>query len=449
MTSIKPEYLRFLGTVILFAIAMGLRLGAINDTVIDSPIRADATNYYNYALNLKYHHTYSKAKFSDNEPLPDALSGPGYPAFLVPFVESPPTRFMLWRINLAQALLGSITVLLALSIFRRIMAEGWALGAGFLTAISPHLISASTYLLTETLFTLLMMLSLWLVVKMFRNNSKAFAFAAGLVIAAAALTRPTLQYFIMPLIGMLLIGRDRNTSAKLVIPLLAGFVLTFSPWVLRNLDAIGETSDPTLMISALHHGMYPDFRYQDRPESTGFPYRFNPRSKEVSSSRESILSEIRRRFEDEPARHIKWYLLGKPASLLDWNILAGMGDIFIYPVIESPYFSKPVYIQSRAFMKLLHWPLVILALAATVLVWLPGFGKRLSGSALFTTRLLSLLLLYFIALHMVAAPFPRYGIPLRPAIYGLALFMCSQVFIWLKSVVPPRQAPQLQPWRNR
>ena len=434
MTSIKPKYLRFLGTVILFAIAMGLRLGAVNHTTIDAPIRADATDYYNYALNLKYHHSYSREKFSENEPSPDALRAPGYPAFLAPFVTSPPAAFMLWRIGLAQALLDSITVLLALGIFRRIMAEGWALGAGLLTAISPHLISASTYLLTETLFTFLTMLSLWLLVKTVRDNSRTLAFAAGLVIAAAALTRPTLQYFIVPLVGMLLVTRERGNTARFAIPLLAGFVLAFSPWIVRNLDAIGGTSDPTLTINALHHGMYPDFRYQDLPESTGFPYRFDPHSKDVSRSKTSILEEIRRRFEEEPARHLQWYLLGKPASLFDWNILAGMGDIFIYPVTASPYFSQPVYIQSHKLMKLLHWPLVMLALAATVLAWLPGFGKKLSLTTLFTVRLLSLLLLYFIALHMVAAPFPRYGIPLRPVIYGLAMFMCSQVLVWLTSV---------------
>ena len=387
----------------------------------------------NYALNLKYHHTYSRANFSDKVPPADALRAPGYPAFLVPFVESPPTAFMLWQISLAQALLDSITVLLALGIFRRIMAEGWALGAGLLTAISPHLISASTYLLTETLFTFLMMLSLWLAVKMIRDNSRVLAVAAGLVIAAAALTKPTLQYLIVPLTGMLLVTRERGNTARFAIPLLAGFVLAFSPWVVRNLDAIGGTSDPTLTINALHHGMYPDFRYQDIPETTGFPYRFDPHSKEVSRSKESILKEIMRRFEEEPARHLQWYLLGKPASLLDWNILAGMGDIFIYPVTVSPYFSQPVYTQSHRFMELLHWPLVVLALAAAVVVWLPGFGKSSSATAVFAVRLLSLLLLYFIALHMVAAPFPRYGIPLRPVIYGLAIFMCSQILLWLTS----------------
>lgn len=107
------------------------------------------------------------------------------------------------------------------------MAEGWALGAGLLTAISPHLVSASTYLLTETLFTFLMMMSLWLAVKMIRDNSRAVAFAAGLIIAAAALTRPTLQYFIVPLAGMLLVTRERGNTARFAIPLLAGFVLAF------------------------------------------------------------------------------------------------------------------------------------------------------------------------------------------------------------------------------
>jgi len=86
-------------------------------------------------------------------------------------------------------------------------------------------------------------------------------------------------------------------------------------------------------------------------------------------------------------------------------------------------------------MKLLHWSLVILALTAAVLAWLPGFGKQLSGTALFTTRLLSLLILYFIALHIVAAPYPRYSIPLRPVIYGLAMLLCSQVLIRIRAAL--------------
>jgi len=427
MTAIKPQYLRLLGTIVLFAIAAGLRLDAANTTVIDKPIRSDARDYYAYALNLKHHQTYAGGKYSDAVPQPDAVRPPGYPVFLVPLVEFPPTGFMLWRIRLVQALLDSISVILALFIFRRIMTEGWALGAAFLTAISPHLISSSTYMLTETLFTLLMMLSLWLVVLMYQGKRRTLAFAAGVAIAAASLTRPTLQFFIIPLTGMLLIGSNRGSRTGLVISLLAGFVLAFSPWILRNLDTIGSISDPTQTINSLQHGMYPDFRYQDLPESTGKPYRFDPRTREITRSKESILEEITRRFTEEPARHLKWYLLDKPVTLFGWDNLAGVGDIFLYPTSASPYLSQPVYKLSHTVMKLLHWPLVILALTAAVLVWLPAFGKPLSATVLFTTRLLSLLVLYFIALHIVAAPFPRYSIPLRPVVYGLALWLCTRI----------------------
>jgi len=433
MISIRPHYIKYLGSAILFALAFSLRIDVVNNTTIDHPIRADAADYYSYALNLKHHNTYSRERLAEGIPKPDAVRSPGYPIFLVPFVEFPPSSFMLWRISLIQALLDSISVLLALSIFRIFMTEGWALGAAFLCVISPHMISATTYLLTETLFTFLMMLSLWLILKMYPGNKKTSAFFSGLAIALAALTRPTLQYFIIPLVGILLINHAWKKSMSLALAMIAGFIIAYSPWALRNLDAIGSISDPTLTINSLHHGMYPNFRYQDIPESTGFPYRYDPRSKEITKSMNSILHEIARRFLEEPVRHIKWYLLDKPATLLSWDILNGRGDIFIYPVTESPYFSKQIFVKTHALMKLLHWPLVILSLTASIFVWVPAFGKKLTRESLFAVRLLSLLLFYFIILHVVAAPFPRYSIPLRPVIYGMAIFMCSRCYVYLKS----------------
>ena len=256
---------------------------------------------------------------------------------------------------------------------------------------------------------------------------------AGLMIAAAALTRPTLQYFIIPLIFLLMFAGNRASYTRLIIPLVAGFLLTVSPWALRNLSVIGSFADPSLTTNSVHHGIYPDFMYQDIPESRAIPYRFDPRSEEISNSKENLLGEIRRRFTEEPMRHLEWYLLGKPAHLLDWDIIAGMGDIYIYHVADSPYTEKPTYIQTRKYMRILHWPAVYLALIATLLVWLPVFRGKLSDTVLFTTRLLSLLMLYFIALHIAAAPYPRYGIPLRPVIYGLAMLFCSLTYTWMKS----------------
>lgn len=430
--AINPRMLRILAATALFAIAVGFRFGAINETEVQNPIRADAADYYNYAVNLKKHHTYSRATLSDTPPVPDAVRSPGYPVFLTMFVEDPPTRFMLWKIVAVQALIDCLTVLLALAIFRRFLPEGLALGGGLLTALSPHLISASTYLLTETLFVFLTTLSVWLLIKLFVDKNRVIAVAAGAVIAAATLTRPTLQFFIIPAAGILYFVLARQDRLRLIAPLVVGFVLVMSPWVIRNLGPIGSPTDPILSTLSLQHGMYPDFRYQDIPESTGIPYRYDPRTEEITKSKGTVLREIRRRFSEEPARHLEWYLVKKPITLLSWNIIAGAGGIFIYPVNSSPYITNAAYANTYIGMKALHWPLVVLALLATVMVWTP-IAKGLPANTLFATRLLSLLMLYFLSLHVLVAPYPRYGIPLRPAIYGLALFQCWWIFTWLKT----------------
>lgn len=223
------------------------------------------------------------------------------------------------------------------------MAPGWALGAALLTTCSPHLISMTTYVLSETLFTFLALLSLWLLLGAAKAGRRTLASMAGLAIAAAALTRPTLQYFIVSAAVLLVLYGRHGTRRRLVVSLVIGFMVLFMPWQLQNLLVTGAASDSTLTINALHHGMYPDFRYQDRPKTTGFPYRFDPHNKEFSTGLSTVLKEIGRRFREEPARRLRWYLLGKPATLLSWDIIAGGSDAFAYPVRISPFLKDPAY----------------------------------------------------------------------------------------------------------
>jgi hypothetical protein len=73
-------------------------------------------------------------------------------------------------------------------------------------------------------------------------------------------------------------------------------------------------------------------------------------------------------------------------------------------------------------MKTLHAPLIWLGIVGCILAWLPGVALTLGSGALSSVRFISLLLLFFTLLHMVGAPFPRYSVPLRPLIYGMAVF---------------------------
>ncbi len=107
-----------------------------------------------------------------------------------------------------------------------------------------------------------------------------------------------------------------------------------------------------------------------KPVTPANRYKMLPGFDEITKSKGTVLREIARRFAEEPARHLEWYLVKKPITLLSWNIIAGAGagGLFIYPVNSSPYVSHAAYINTYIGMKALHWPLVILAVFATVMV---------------------------------------------------------------------------------
>ena len=289
----------------------------------------------------------------------------------------------------------------------------------------------NVYLLTESLYSFLLALSLW-VVSRFKCDRSWPILALGILFGCATLTRPTMQYFFIFTAGLMWIQFHPKTAFRSAAILLLGFILVMSPWFIRNIISLGNMTDDSLIISTLHHGMYPNFMFEDTPNSYGYPYRFDPRSNEIVSSRESVLGEIKRRFNKEPTRHLRWYLLGKPKMLWSWNIVQGIGDTFIYTVRSSPYFHNTLFKTTHRVMYYLHWFLVILGLLGSICVWLPGFAKQMDEKSIFISRLISLLLFYHTVIHMIGAPFPRYSIPLRPFLYAMAMLPLSVVYQKLK-----------------
>ena len=130
-----------------------------------------------------------------------------------------------------------------------------------------------------------------------------------------------------------------------------------------------------------------------------------------------------------------WFLIGKPLTLLSWDIIQGMGGSFIYPVRESPFFNTAPFNSLHLLAGILHLPTTVLALLGCALTGLASWKKWLPASSLLVPQLASLLLLYFIAIHMVVAPFPRYAIPLRPVCYLLAVWSCWGLWQYLLVVV--------------
>ena len=56
------------------------------------------------------------------------------------------------------------------------------------------------------------------------------------------------------------------------------FLAVQSPWLLRNRLTHMDPAQGNLLAWSIHHGSYPDFMYEGRPETLGWPFRYDPSS---------------------------------------------------------------------------------------------------------------------------------------------------------------------------
>ncbi|MBF0369759.1 MAG: glycosyltransferase family 39 protein [Magnetococcales bacterium] len=481
--------LLILALVAITAIGLHLRLGAVFKTDVSAPLRKDALQYYLSAYNLKYHDIYSSRVgqrpksaesgeaflnqfFADplgrylaghnlrrlgipppgegevidpaSPPPPDAHRSPGYPLFLYPFLDLPTINSQLLHITFAQALLSALAVVLVYFTCLRFTPPLPALAAALLTALSPHLVTGNHYLLTESLFTFLLVLFFWVASRLKSSRGWGWFFLSGLLLGFTTLVRPEMLLYGVPVVGMVWLLFDAGTRKRRGLILLLGIVLLFAPWIARNKYHDLGHSRAAALTRHMAHGIYPGMMYQENPQTFGYPYHFDPDYPRLEGDMGAVLGEIQRRFSNEPARHGYWFFIGKPIQLWSWNMVQGAGDALIYPVTRTPYATEPFFKASHQLMHLLHWPLVILGGVGLLIVWLPsGFmvwreaqdpagmqdqhqagtevQKQNVAERLIAPRLMSLLLMYVTALHMVTLPLPRYAIPLKPLLHILAM----------------------------
>jgi len=418
------------GTLIFygFTVITGLYLRSESwiGTTVQRPLQSDAADYFYYAYNMRHHHTYSRQINHSSDlkyqPPPDAVRSPGYPLVLALLIDAPSGGKLIKKIQLFQMLVSTLTLILAIFFFRFYLPPLLGGIAALLMALSPHLIIFNSYILSETLFCFTLILMGILIGRYAQQPSIWFSILLGSLIGMAALVRPSLQFFPLVMAIILLIHYGRKVGLKLALAILLGFMLTISPWYIRNVVSLGKISDKSLMINFLHHGLYPDFKYKQMPESYRRPYKFDPREKEINTNVTSVLAEIKNRFRKDPIQHLKWFLIKKPAFFWSWDTVQGHGDIYVYAISQTPYFEKKTFQWTHQFMRIIHGPLVIISLLGSILLWILPQPAWINEKKFFIVRCVAALLLYYTILHMIGTPFPRYSVPLRPFQYSMAMF---------------------------
>ena len=192
----------------------------------------DSPRYMLLAKNLVEHGTLS---FGGSSPFqPTNFRTPGYPLFLaliyLIFHSFIPAIFF-------GALISAFAAPLVYLIAKEVFEERIAFVAGILAAIEPMGLFLGVSILTEGVFTAVLLLAVYFFVRYLKAGSGTCLFSSSALLALATLIRPVMFYF-WPFAILFILYREHIFGQRLVLKKIFVFIIIFflvlSPWLIRN-----------------------------------------------------------------------------------------------------------------------------------------------------------------------------------------------------------------------
>jgi 4-amino-4-deoxy-L-arabinose transferase-like glycosyltransferase len=179
-------------------------------------------------------------------PIDSAMRTPIYPLFIATIYQITGQNPLM--IIGAQIVLGTLTVLLSYHLGMKILSKPAALLGAFLLAISVESITSVFYILTENLFTFLFLAGMLAWVTGYREKSKLWLACAAILMGLSALCRPLAVYFPLFLALGLVINKGLNWNKRIIraAGFLFLFLLSFVPWIVRNIYVVGSPTISTI-----------------------------------------------------------------------------------------------------------------------------------------------------------------------------------------------------------
>jgi 4-amino-4-deoxy-L-arabinose transferase-like glycosyltransferase len=205
-----------------------VRLAAIALTGVSRPGFGDAAPYVFAAREIAEHGSYP------DRTEPFFFRAPAYPLFLAAATLGRPESVA--RAKTANAALGSAAAVLLAALSARIFRNRrLAIATGAAAAVFPSLVYVSSDVQSEPLFLDFLLLSALALLAAADRRSRGAAWAAGLCLGLAALTRPS-ALALAPLLAAPVFDRRGAGGGRLGLALcaLGGVVLALAPWTIRN-----------------------------------------------------------------------------------------------------------------------------------------------------------------------------------------------------------------------
>ncbi|MFA5147271.1 MAG: glycosyltransferase family 39 protein [Candidatus Omnitrophota bacterium] len=382
-------------TMILLAVfALAFVVRAVFLSGDTAKLECDEAEYERLALNL----VSSRGYINSADGSPTALRPPLYPVFLAATYEI--FGHDLFIVRMIQVILSALTVCLLCLIAYRIFDGTAALVTAVMTSFYMPFARCSGMIYTETLFTFLLVLIVYMALRIKRPGPAAFCLL-GLLCGLLTLVRSTaflIPFVLVPYLFFRM--RDVSFAKKAVVSLalVLSFVAAILPWSVRNYRVFGR---PVFVSTNAGLNLYQAVSF-----TGGKVFDLDTANDPVAAKADAIVDEVERN---------------------DFYVRSAF-DVYM----KRPLFTLKMFaVRVLFFLNVYDWEILggetlnyhfLFVLPFAVLGSVFSLRRRKDAAILFLS------IIYFAAFTLLFPGTPRYRFPIDGFIivlasYGLVLFM--------------------------
>jgi 4-amino-4-deoxy-L-arabinose transferase-like glycosyltransferase len=216
-----------LGVIAALALTSGILLAFV---IPVSALTGDDWQYWELAKNIV-----QRGEFAIRAGSPTAWRSPGYPFFLAGLMLMGLKQVR--TVRMIQVLLHLATAGMVYQSARKLTSDSIAMISAALVAFWPALLSSTTFVLSETLTTFLLMATIYASIRQWRgdHSNQRWAAASGLFWGLTALCHPSVLLVPIPFLPLALAQKENcRKKTYLVLVSLCCCLLLQAPWVIRN-----------------------------------------------------------------------------------------------------------------------------------------------------------------------------------------------------------------------
>ncbi|HEX8846544.1 MAG TPA: hypothetical protein VF791_17990 [Pyrinomonadaceae bacterium] len=355
----------------------------------------DSRIYLGLAKNLAFHHVFGLNEGAETL-LPGAQRPPLYPSLIAAlwWGDAAPITAIL----VLQAVLGAATVALVYLIARGQFSRTTAILAGVGMVFARMTCLYTAFILTETLFTFLITLGVFL-------WGRQRSVPAGIAFGMAALTRTTILPFLLALFLIPLLPKWRKQwRTYIVISIIA--IAVSSIWVMRNASALGR------FIPVQESGFGQNLLFGTFETKTLWGQIWNGREWTADQDEHPLVSTGEGLNGMERERLRMRLALGRIANdPLHWLVVRAQQ----YPRL---FMDDSVIYQNEPFLLIVKG--ILFHLCNFIIIALAVFGVFIERARFVSLSHLTLFPAFILIIHLPLWIEPRYSLPMMPMVVILA-----------------------------